>query len=214
MFWTLHLIGWLSPHCLVLFLEFWFFSHLGHISLFCNTCYIIWGGALCICQGRAIHFPALWCYMWRKGQKRNNAPQLLFGLQSLPPLPTNKLGPSCADFWVGGFVCVLGPCRSLQWTLLWDGEFLPPPPPPQVFTAKGLEALVYQHWKPGLCSQSCSAFVLPSISMSAATLPTRSIALRHPLCPSCPSWPQLPISDPPISPDECFFFNSFVVGLP
>ena len=31
--------------------------------------------------------------------------QLSTGFQSLPPLPTSKLGPSGADSWVGGF-CV------------------------------------------------------------------------------------------------------------
>ena len=38
--------------------------------------------------------------------------------QSLPPLPTSKLGPSGADSCVGGFVYVLGHCGSLQQTLL------------------------------------------------------------------------------------------------
>ena len=37
---------------------------------------------------------------------------LLAGFQSLPPLPTSKLGLSGADFPLGGFVYVLGPCGS------------------------------------------------------------------------------------------------------
>ena len=44
--------------------------------------------------------------------------QLLAGLQSLPPLATNKLGHSVADSHVGRCVYILGPCGSLQWTLL------------------------------------------------------------------------------------------------
>ena len=36
------------------------------------------------------------------------------GFQSLPLLPTRKLGPSGADSQVGGFVYILGPCGSLQ----------------------------------------------------------------------------------------------------
>ena len=44
--------------------------------------------------------------------------QLSAGFQSLPPLPTIKLGPSGADSRVGGSVYVLGPCGSLQQTLL------------------------------------------------------------------------------------------------
>ena len=40
--------------------------------------------------------------------------QLSAGFQSLPLLPTNKLGPSGADSWVGGFVYTLGPGGSFQ----------------------------------------------------------------------------------------------------
>ena len=40
--------------------------------------------------------------------------QLSASFQSLPVLPTSKLGPSGADSRVGGFVYVLGPCGSLQ----------------------------------------------------------------------------------------------------
>ena len=42
---------------------------------------------------------------------------------------------------VGGFVYVLGPCGSLQWTLLWGWEFLPPPQPSQFFSVIGFEDL-------------------------------------------------------------------------
>ena len=40
------------------------------------------------------------------------------GFQSVPPLSTSKLGLFGADSWVGVFVYVLGPCGSLQQTLL------------------------------------------------------------------------------------------------
>ena len=40
------------------------------------------------------------------------------GFQSLPALPTIKLGPLGADSQVGGVVDVLGPCGSLQGALL------------------------------------------------------------------------------------------------
>ena len=59
--------------------------------------------------------------------------------QSLPPLPTIKLGPSSADSQVGELVYILGPCGSLQLALLWGWEFLPLlPQPPQVFSIRGL----------------------------------------------------------------------------
>ena len=38
--------------------------------------------------------------------------------QSLPLIPTSKLGPSGADSHMGVFVYILGPCGSLQQTLL------------------------------------------------------------------------------------------------
>ena len=44
--------------------------------------------------------------------------QLSAGFQSLPLLPTSKLGPSGADSQVGGFVYVPGPCGFLQRALL------------------------------------------------------------------------------------------------
>ena len=44
--------------------------------------------------------------------------QLSAGVQSLPLLPTNKFGPDGAVSRVGGFVYILGPCGSLQRTLL------------------------------------------------------------------------------------------------
>ena len=40
--------------------------------------------------------------------------QLLASFQSLPLLPTSKLGPSGADSQVGGFVYILGPGGSFQ----------------------------------------------------------------------------------------------------
>ena len=61
------------------------------------------------------------------------------GFQSLPPLPTMKLGPSGADSWVGELVHTLGPCGSLQPTLLWGWEFLLLPlQPPRMFSIRGL----------------------------------------------------------------------------
>ena len=64
--------------------------------------------------------------------------QLLVGFQSLPLLPTSKLGPSGADSQVGGFMYILGYCGSLQQTLLWGWIFLLPPQHPQVFPVRGL----------------------------------------------------------------------------
>ena len=84
------------------------------------------------------------------------------GFQSLPPLPIIKLCPAGADSQVGGFVNVLGPCGSLQRTLLHGWEFLLlPPQPPQVFSVRGLR------------------FYFPMLEPWVA---------RSALLPSCSSW--------------------------
>ena len=44
--------------------------------------------------------------------------ELSDGFQSLPLLPTSKLGPSGADSRMGGFVYIVRPCGSLQQILL------------------------------------------------------------------------------------------------
>ena len=58
------------------------------------------------------------------------------------------MGPSGANSWVAGFVYILGPCGSLQRTLLWGWDFLLLLEPPQIFTARGLRlsALVLELW--------------------------------------------------------------------
>ena len=79
-------------------------------------------------------------YVGRRGLRGNNAAGSA-GSQSLPLLPTSKLGPSGVDSQVGGFVYILGRHEPLQWTLLWGWEFLPLLQPSKVFTVKGFEAL-------------------------------------------------------------------------
>ena len=59
---------------------------------------------------------------------------------------------------------------------------------------------------------SCSSF-LPVYLHANVGPPTRQLVLQPPPC-RLSSLPQLPISAPPTSVNECFFFNSLVVGLP
>ena len=77
---------------------------------------------------------------WGRGREGAMVPApLSAGFQSLPPLPTIKLGPSGADSRMDGFVYILGPCGSLQRPLLYGWEFLLwPPQPPRVFSLRGL----------------------------------------------------------------------------
>ena len=121
---------------------------------------------------------------------------LLASFQSLPPLPTSKLGPSGADSQVGGFVYILGPCE----TLLWGWEFLLLPRSPQVFTARGFEALVSHAGTLGctMClAPQLFLLVYPHMNVGvlsppAAALPTQStnlpLILSAPAVRLCPSY--------------------------
>ena len=135
--------------------------------------------------------------------------------QSLPPLPTIKLGPSGAASRVGGLVHALGPCGSPQWTLLWGWEFLLlPPKPPLVFSIRGLR----------LYFRMLELFVLSPVPPAAALLASCSFAYPAPQAATLLGPPAvtllrvlsagLPISAPPTGLDECFFFISLVVRLP
>ena len=121
----------------------------------------------------------------------NNAPCSLAWLfpnfQLLPLLSKSKLGSSGAISWVGGFVYILGPCGSLQQTLLWGREFLPLPQPPQIFTARGFEVLFPSAGNLGcavcLIPQSfLPAYLLVNVEPSgllATALPARFASLLH-----------------------------------
>ena len=192
-----------------------------------GTYVILRGSTLCIPQGMATHFADLWCSMWGRGPRRNNATtplaRLSAGFHSLPPLLMSILGPSGADSWVGGFVCLLGACWSLQQTLPWGWEFLPLPPQlPQMFSeALRLNFPVLEPWVAQSVSiPSCSSqFICMWMwDHSVPNLPPCWVC-QLPLGPPATALPWvlstwLPISAPPTGLDECFFFNSFVVGLP
>ena len=131
--------------------------------------------------------------------------------QSLPPLPTSKLGPLVLISWVGGFVYVLGPCESLQRTLLWDWEFLLlTPQPPQMFSIRGLRLylLALEPWVAwSVLLPSCSSqFICTWLWDCPVRQPLPSwvgLLLPHwvhqppPCCksslPGCPSLPLLPV---------------------
>ena len=128
--------------------------------------------------------------------------------QSLPPLPTSKLGPSGAASLL---MYIIGPCGSFQLTLLWGWEFLLPPQPPQIFTVWGFEALF-----PHAGTLGCVACLIPQLFLPVyphANVGLPTLVLQPVPCHES-SPPQLPISAPHTGLDECFFFNSVVVGLP
>ena len=89
---------------------------MGHILLSWCTCYVVRGRALGVHHGRATHSRCVLELMWGRGPRGNSAlAQLSADFQSLPPLPTIKLGTSGADSRVDGLVYVLEPRGSLQW---------------------------------------------------------------------------------------------------
>ena len=134
------------------------------------------------------------------------------GLQSLPPLPTIKLGRSGAGSRVGGLVHTVGPCGSLQWPLLWGWEsLLLPPQPPRACSVRGLRLYfpVQEPWvmrsalfpaiRPGLSVHECGAEGSASGQTACPVHPTlRQSRSRHgnasPLCPCARlSLPLLPV---------------------
>ena len=142
--------------------------------------------------------------------------------QSLPPLPTIKLGPSGAGSRVGGLVHALGPCGSLQRPLLWGWEsLLLPPQPPRVPSIRGLRRYFpeLEPWvmrsaslpavRPCLSMRGCGAAGSASGQTAGPVRPTlRQSWSCHghwsPLRPCCPS--------PPLLPDwvNVYFFISLV----
>ena len=123
------------------------------------------------------------------------------GFQSLPLLPTIKLGPSGADSQVGWFVSILRPRGSLQGSLLGGWEFLLlPPQPPQVFSVSGLglyfptlEPLVLRSvtWSTSGCLTSQLQLCPPHSTICHLTGSASRYLSASPLCPGCPSPPLL-----------------------
>ena len=143
------------------------------------------------------------------------------GFQSLPPLPTIKLGPSGAASPVGGLVYTLGPL----WVSLTNCPVrlgvspAAAPAPTGVFNQR-FEALFSLRWSPVLrgLSPGSPAAALPASCCLASQLqpcPPHS-TICHPLGLATLLQvlsAQLPISAPPTGLGECFFFISLVVGL-
>ena len=136
--------------------------------------------------------------------------RLLVGFQSLPPLPTSKLGPTGADSWVGGFVYILGFCVSLQRTLLWSLEFLPPLQRLLVFTVRGFETLFPCAGTLGCAVCLISQLFLPVYLQGNVRSPGPP-ANTSPFFSFCHATHPLPT---PTRLNEYFFFNSLIVRLP
>ena len=131
--------------------------------------------------------------------------------QSLPPLPTIKLGPSSADSQVGGWACA---CSRPLWVSPTNSPVCLGVSP----AATSTPTCVFYQWFealfPGSGTLGCVVCFAP-----LPFLPVYPCANVGPQGLPATALPQVltarfPVSTPPTSLDECFFFISVVVGLP
>ena len=165
--------------------------------------------------------PVLWCCMWGRSPRGNNVTwSALCQFSVTSSAPHIQLGP----FWcwfLGSFVYILGPYGSLHQTFLWGWDFLLLPQPQHVFSVRGFEALFPHAGTLHYVVYSPAQFFLLIYSRGThkcETTQSTSWCLPVPVLQPLPchksALPQLLISAPPIGLDECFFFNSSVVGFP
>ena len=201
-FWPVHLIGWLSLPCLVLFLELWsVFSFGPYFFLSWGTCYVMRGGALGVHQGGATH-SVLWCCLWGRNPRRNNAVRPALRWLSVTSPPTHK---QIGLFWCWfpvGWVCVCS--RTLRVSPMNSPVRLGVSPIaaiPTGFYRQRFEALF-----PCAGTLSCVVSLTPhlfllvylhaNVGQPTTAWPTWSSSCclaSCPLHPSCPSLPLLPI---------------------
>ena len=206
MFWPLVLIGWLSLHCLVLFVELDLFFYLGHIYIFFVLAHLLHSKGQSLCYSSGLGNPGRWVvalYMGRD-QRGNNATCWALGRLSVTSPATHKqIGP----FWCwfrGGWICVHS--RTL-WVSPTNSPVrlgVSPTSTTQVFLVRGFEALfplagtlgwavclapqlslpVYQHTNVG------------QPGLPAATTSPAPVLQPQPCCesslPGCPPLPLLP----------------------
>ena len=193
----MHLIGWLSLPCLVSFLEFW--------SVLSFRPYFFVLAHPFRCKGQSFRYspgqgnPYCCVVVLYVGEGSEREQYHLLGSQlAFSATPTNhsKLGPSGTDSQVGGFVYILGPCGSLQGTVLFGWEFYWPPEPSQVFTARGFEAFFSHTGTLGCVVCLAPQLFLPvdlhaNVWLPATTSPAWSSSCHlavSPLSHGCPSY--------------------------
>ena len=143
--------------------------------------------------------------------------QLSASFQSLPPLPTSKLGPSCTDSQVGGFVCGLGPCGWSPMNCPVRLGVSSATITPTGFFSQGFWGFISPHWNSGLYCL-CRSQIVPlgsspcKCGTACSHKDLRTPIKLPPCCESSP--PRLLVSASPTGLGEYFFFNSLVVRLP
>ena len=154
------------------------------------------GGALGIRQSSATHVAALWCCVWVKDQKGNNATRsALTQLSVTFPTTDKRIGP----FWcwfLGGWVCVHS---WTPWVPPTDSSVRlgvsPATTTPTGFYSQRFWGFISLCLNPGFCSVSLSPVVPPSLSTrecETAWSASHCLAL-HPLHPRYLSPSLLPV---------------------
>ena len=183
------LIGCLSLHRLVLFLEFWSVLSFGP--------YFFVSAPPLHCKGWSLgylpgHSNPLHCVVvmyvgegWEREQYHLLSPGPTF--QHFPCFPQADCALSGADSQVDGFVYILGPCGPLQQTLLWDWELLPLLQPPQSFYSQGVWVFSFPHWNLGstVCLAPQVCFPVYWCRNVGPTHPPAAV-LSPPLAPAAP----------------------------
>ena len=150
--------------------------------------------------------------LWGRGQRgNNNTCSALYQLSVTYSAFQKQIGP----FWCwfpGDWACVL--FRTL-WVSPTNSPVRlgvsPAATAPTDFYSQKFWGFISLCWNPGLCGLSRSPVVSPGLSTQKCGT-SLSTSCHLAMSPLCPGW--LPISSPPTSLDECFFFNSLVVELP
>ena len=181
------------------------------------TWYIVTGRALDICQGGPTHFAAFWHCMWGKSQRGNNDACLaLAPLSVTSPTTHRQIGP----FWCwfqGEWVCVYS---RTPWALPTDfpvrlGVSLTITIPTGFYSQR-FWGFSFSCYNPGLWGMTHSPVFPPGLTARECGTTGHCITLLVLQLPPCcvSSLPWLPVSTLPTSLNECFFFNSLVVGHP
>ena len=194
----MHLIGWLSLHCLVVFfLELWSVLSFGPVFFSWRSPNVVRGRGLGVHQGRATHVAALWCCVWGGGVWEGTVPLALLTaiFSHFSCYPQANWAILVLIPLVDGFVYILGPCGSLQWTLLWGFST-----PTGFFSQRFLKLYypVLESWVAWsvLLPSCCSWFVRtqmwdrPLLQLPLTCSSSHSLA-TSPLCPGCLAPPLL-----------------------
>ena len=173
------------------------------------------GRALGIHQGWATLFAVLWCYLWGRGQRRNNATYSVLLLLSITSLASHKWFVPFRCWFAGRWVCTQ--FRTLWVSPTYSSVRLGVSPtatiPTDLFHNQLFCIFSILRWNPGFLDPSHSpAFSRACLSanvglpMWSASHCLARLVLQLPCCsapaPLCPSYCLV----------ECFF-NSLVVGL-